>query len=50
MIIVVDTLRADHLGTYGDEVRGALASPRIDELAAAGIVFENALSHASWTC
>jgi len=40
VLIVVDTLRRDHLGAYGS----ALATPEIDSLAASGQVFENALS------
>lgn len=60
VLIVIDTLRPDHLGCYGDE-RGL--SPAIDALARDGIVFENAIatapitgpSHASlmtsrWAC
>lgn len=46
LFLCVDTLRADHLGVYGG---GAGASPAIDELAAGAVVFENAVSHASWT-
>ena len=46
LVIAVDTLRADALGIYGapDE-----RSPHIDSLGKAGIVFESAVSHASWT-
>ena len=44
--IVIDTLRADHLGTYGYE-RGT--SPTIDRLAQGGVVFENAFANASST-
>lgn len=46
LLIVVDTLRADHLGVYGD-ARGL--SPRIDALAAESTVFERAYSPASYT-
>jgi hypothetical protein len=42
VLIVVDTLRPDYLGCYGDN-RGR--SPHIDSLAADGILFENAFSH-----
>lgn len=41
LLIVVDTLRADHLGTYGYT---RATSPRIDELASKGVVFEQARS------
>ncbi len=44
--IVVDTLRADHLGTYGYERK---TSPAIDALARRGAVFESAVAHAPWT-
>jgi len=44
--IVIDTLRADYLGCYGHD---RPTSPRIDELAAEGVVFEHAISPASWT-
>jgi len=46
IIIVVDTLRADHLSSYGYERD---TSPFIDSLAAQGIRFENAISPSSWT-
>lgn len=42
VLIVVDTLRPDYLGCYGDP-RGR--SPGIDRLAADGILFENAFAH-----
>ena len=46
LLIVVDTLRADHLGSYGY----ALAtSPSIDALAETGVLFERAISGASST-
>lgn len=41
VLIVVDTLRADHVGAYGSDV----ATPNIDRLAASGVLFENAYSH-----
>jgi arylsulfatase A-like enzyme len=44
--IVVDTLRADAVGAYGNP-RGL--TPRIDRLGAEGVVFENAFSSAPWT-
>ena len=46
LLISVDSLRADHLGTYGYERD---TSPAIDALAAEGVVFEAAFSHAPWT-
>lgn len=46
LLISVDTLRRDHLGTYG---HARQTSPRIDALAARGTVFTNAVSTSSWT-
>ena len=46
IIISIDTLRADHLPAYG---YGKLKTPAIDELAANGVVFERAYSHAPQT-
>ncbi|MAE65143.1 MAG: hypothetical protein CMJ18_12805 [Phycisphaeraceae bacterium] len=46
VLVVIDTLRSDHLGCYGYE-RGT--SPFIDELAAEGVLFEHCYSAASWT-
>ncbi len=46
IVIVVDTLRADHLSSYGYERE---TSPFIDGLAAEGVRFENAISPSSWT-
>jgi arylsulfatase A-like enzyme len=46
VLIVIDTLRRDHLGCYGYS-RGT--SPHVDALAADAIVFRNAISHAPWT-
>ena len=45
VLIVADTLRADHLGSYGGQVR----TPNLDALAASGVRFENAYSHAPMT-
>jgi len=47
LIVVVDTLRADRLGAYGNE-RGL--TPFLDELAARAVVFTNAYAVTSWTC
>jgi hypothetical protein len=46
MLIVVDALRADHLGFYTGEDTG---TPNLDELARQGVFFQNAISQASWT-
>lgn len=45
VLIVADTLRADHLGSYG----GTVSTPNLDALAASGVRFENAYSHAPMT-
>jgi len=44
--IVIDTLRADHLGCYGSKVP---TSPTIDRLAKEGVLFTNAFATASST-
>ena len=46
VIISIDTLRADHVGAYGHP---RPTSPRLDALAARGVVFEDASSTAPWT-
>jgi hypothetical protein len=46
LLIVIDTLRADHLGVYGYE---RTTSPALDALAANGLLFERAFSQSSWT-
>ena len=46
ILISVDTLRADHIGSYGYERE---TSPRIDALAEHGIRFSHAFSQSSWT-
>jgi len=46
VLISIDTLRADHLPVYGYT---AVKTPAIDALAADGIVFERAYSHAPQT-
>ena len=46
VLIVVDTLRADHLGCYGYE---RPTSPNIDILADMSTVFDRAYSHSPWT-
>lgn len=47
LLIVIDTLRADRLGAYGNS-RGL--TPFVDELAARGTLFRNAYAPCSWTC
>ena len=46
LLITIDTLRADRLGTYGYE---RPTSPRIDAFAETAVVFEQAVASASWT-
>jgi len=46
ILIVIDTLRADHLGAYGYARK---TSPHIDALAAESLVYERAISPAPWT-
>ena len=46
VLIMVDTLRADHLGVYG---YGRPTSPRIDQLAREGVRFDRAIAQAPWT-
>jgi len=46
ILITIDALRPDHISAYGyDQIQ----TKAIDQLAEAGIVFENALSNAPWT-
>lgn len=46
VLLVIDTLRADKLGIYGSS---APASKELDAVAQRGVVFERAISQASWT-
>ncbi len=46
VLVVVDTLRADHLGVYGYE---RATSPRLDAFARRAAVFDTAWSAAPWT-
>lgn len=46
LLLVVDTLRADHLGLYGYP---RATSPALDEWANRGVVFERAWATSSWT-
>lgn len=47
VLIVVDTLRADHLGAYGYDARPT--SPELDRWAGRGLLFERAWAASSWT-
>ena len=46
IVILIDTLRADHLGAYGFN---AAISPHLDRLAAESVLFENCFAQAPWT-
>lgn len=46
LVIVVDTLRADHLSAYG---YSRPTSPNLDQLAKSGVLFQNAISPSSWS-
>jgi len=46
LVIVVDTLRADHLSGYGYSRE---TSPNLDHVAQMGVLFEEAFAAASWT-
>ena len=46
LLVVLDSVRADHLGLYGYE---RSTSPHLDRLAEEAVVFENAVSQAPWT-
>ncbi len=46
LIVIVDTLRADHLSPYGSTRD---TSPFISHLAQQGVLFENAIAPSSWT-
>ncbi len=46
VLIVVDTLRADHLGLYG---YGRDTSPRLDALARDAAIFDHAFASSPWT-
>ncbi len=52
VLISLDSLRQDHLGVYGHRPRFAPeqpVSPRLDALAAEGVVFDEAWTSTSWT-
>jgi arylsulfatase A-like enzyme len=46
LVVVVDTLRADHLSGYG---YSRPTSPNMDRLGREGVLFENAISTSSWS-
>lgn len=46
VLVVIDTLRPDHVGCYGYP---RATTPHLDALAAEGVVFERAISQAPWT-
>lgn len=46
LLIVMDTERADHLSSYGYE---RPTTPRLDALAAQGVLYERAFASSSWT-
>ena len=46
IFIVLDTVRADHLSSYGYSRR---TTPNLDRLARRGVLFENAIAPTSWT-
>ena len=46
VLLIVDTLRADHLGLYGYE---RPTSPALDRFAESAIVFDRVLAPSSWT-
>lgn len=46
VLIVIDTLRADHVGCYG---YSRPTTPELDRLAAQGVIFDNVHALSSWT-
>ena len=46
LVIVIDTLRADHVSAYG---YSRPTTPNLDRLAKEGLLFENAISPSSWS-
>jgi arylsulfatase A-like enzyme len=46
VLIILDTVRADHLSVYG---YGRKTTPHLERLAAEGILFDNAVAPSSWT-
>ncbi|MCB9758817.1 MAG: sulfatase [Alphaproteobacteria bacterium] len=46
LLVVLDTVRADHLSAYGHT---RATSPQFDAIAASGVLFEDVTAPASWT-
>ena len=46
VLILIDTLRADHVGAYGSPLG---LTPVLDDIAARGVVFDQAVAPSSWT-
>jgi arylsulfatase A-like enzyme len=46
LLIVIDTLRADHVSAYG---YARSTTPEIDNVATRGVLFENAIAPSSWS-
>jgi arylsulfatase A-like enzyme len=46
LLIVIDTLRADHVSAYGYERQ---TTPNIDKLAKSGVLFSSAYAQSNWT-
>ena len=46
LVIVVDTLRADHVSSYG---YARPTTPNLDRISRQGVLFENAVSTSSWS-
>jgi arylsulfatase A-like enzyme len=46
LVIVIDTLRADHVSSYG---YSRPTTPNLDRLAGEGVLFENAIAPSSWS-
>jgi len=49
ILISIDTLRPDRMGVYGHRPMGRSTTPFLDELAAKGALFADAVSSSSWT-
>jgi len=53
ILVVIDALRADHLGCYGGRYQTALGpislTPKLDRIASRGTVFERCVAPSSWT-
>jgi len=46
LLVVIDTLRPDHLGSYG---YARPTTPHLDRFADSGVVFERTYATSSWT-